>query len=102
MGNVGQDDGSIVCWGMNYDLDPPPESGRFVSISSGYLHTCGLRDDGSVFCWGDDRMGQSSPPEDERFTSINSGGLQTCGLRSDGVIVCWGDNEFGQSSPPLR
>ena len=36
--------------------------GEFQSVSSGELHTCGLRVDGSVDCWGDDEYGQSSPP----------------------------------------
>ena len=36
-----------------------PDSDRFVSISSGYEHTCGLRSDGSVACWG--RIDQPPP-----------------------------------------
>ena len=43
-----------------------PSVERFVSISSGGDHTCGLRNDGSVFCWGANI--RRTLPENERFT----------------------------------
>ena len=59
----------------------------FVAVSSGWLHTCGLRADGTVACRG----GQiGDPPRDTLFNSISSRSHYSCGLREDGVSVCWG------------
>ena len=58
------DDGRVSCLFYNEERpeqDNPPE-GRFLSISSSYEHTCGLREDGIIVCWGDNRHGQSRPP----------------------------------------
>ena len=58
------DDGRVSCLFYNEERpehDNPPE-GRFLSISSSYVHTCGLREDGIIVCWGDNRDGQSRPP----------------------------------------
>ena len=52
-------------------------------LSSGGLHTCGLRGDGTPVCWGSDYYGQASPPSGERLEMISSGGWHTCGLRSE-------------------
>ena len=49
-----------------------------MSVSSGYLHTCGLKTDGSVACWGDDSEGQSTPP-DGSFVSVSAGWDHSCG-----------------------
>ncbi|MBV9798327.1 MAG: hypothetical protein JO039_09805, partial [Solirubrobacterales bacterium] len=51
-------DGSVVCWGLGVsgESNPPPE--RFISVSAGFTHTCGVRTDHIVACWGDDRNGQ--------------------------------------------
>ena len=63
----------------------------FMFISSGLLHTCGLREDGTSVCWwvaGEGfgfGSGSPSPPEEERFVSISSGLSHTCGLREDGT-----------------
>ena len=117
-----RDDGAAVCWGAgttrNTDYlserygeihlgqaDPPPDE-RFVTLSSGGYHTCGLRDDGTAVCWGaegnevENELGQSSPPPDERFVALSSGSYHTCGLREDGTAACWGDDDFGKSTPP--
>ena len=63
---------------------------RFQSISSGPLHTCGLKTDGSVVCWGSNELGQLDPPESQSFGSISSGNAHTCALEIDGTAVCWG------------
>ena len=128
-------DGSAVCW-RNFFREPtpserayflwevlneyeitPPEGEKFTSISTGHVHTCGLRIDGVAVCWWHvdlerllsdqpiysqvfDYVGQAVPPEGEPFTAISSGALQTCALRSDGSVACWGSNERGQIAPP--
>ena len=40
-----------------------------MSISTGELHTCGLRLDASPVCWGWNAEGQASAPLNERFAS---------------------------------
>ena len=88
------------CSGQPTEQPTPTE--RFAAISSGTLHTCGLREDGSAVCWGNNAYGEASPPEGETFTAISSGSSHSCGLREDGSAVCWGYNRHGQSSPPER
>ena len=39
----------------------PPER-KFVSVSAGGEHTCGVGADRDVACWGWDEYGQASPP----------------------------------------
>src|SRR6185369_3347091 len=66
------EDGQAYCWGSNYMgklgrgvplptpyPDPEPVTGgiRFVQISAGATHTCGLTADGELYCWGDNRYG---------------------------------------------
>ena len=52
-----------VCWGDNrYEQASPPKGERFVAVSGGSLHSCGIREDGTVVCWGYDNYGQVSPP----------------------------------------
>ena len=74
-------------------------TGRFILLSAGSRHTCGLRDISVVQCWGDDTHGQSSAPAGT-FLSISARGSLTCGLRYTGAVECWGRNEFGQANPP--
>lgn len=75
---------------------------RFIAVSAGDFHTCGLRDDGSVQCWGNYSADQINAPEG-RFSAISVGGVgfppgvrtniifaAICGLRDSGVIQCWG------------
>ena len=77
-----------------------PPDGRFIAISAGCAHNCGVATDGSVFCWGQDLRGESSPSEGE-FVSVSVGFQHhTCGLRTDGTVACWGDDESGQATPP--
>ena len=63
---------------------------KFISVSRGPSHTCGVREDGSVACWGDDRFGRATPPAGE-FASVSAGREHTCGLRTDGTAECWGN-----------
>ena len=98
---------------------------KFVSVSAGRYHTCGLRVDGSVACWGRDEYGQATPPEAPgatveigatagvgvvgdvgvqvtkgEFASASAGWDHTCGVRVDGYVACWGFNADGKATPP--
>jgi alpha-tubulin suppressor-like RCC1 family protein len=67
--------GVAYCWGSNgygqlgngtsvFNLNPSPApvpvSGglTFASVSTGYLHTCGVTTQGAAYCWGDNSEGE--------------------------------------------
>ena len=60
-----------------------------TGISSGSVHSCGLRSDGTVVCWGRDWEGQSSEPKGE-FAAVGAYRHYSCGARKHGGIECWG------------
>ena len=62
--------GELHCWGgVDRDgerLGDVP-SGRFLDVSAGSQHACGVRDDGAVVCWGADHAGDTAVPEGLRL-----------------------------------
>ena len=92
-------DGSVFCWGSNFDGQSTPPDGEFSSVSAGTAFTCAVKNDESLACWGSDLFGQLTTPVGE-FSSVSSGWKHACGLRKGGSAVCWGGNEAGQASPP--
>ncbi|MCB0362785.1 MAG: hypothetical protein KDD35_08685, partial [Bdellovibrionales bacterium] len=126
--------GKAYCWGgdqngqlgENSDGDNLPEnipvqvdnsalgSGvRFVSLTAGESHACGLSSEGKAYCWGKgfyEQLGNgnfvdqniptpvdlSNLPAGSRFVEIHAGGEFTCGLASDGKAYCWGRDNHGQ------
>ncbi len=74
----------------------------YQQITSGGLHTCGLRPDGSVRCWGDDEKSQLTPPAGVLFKKISAGGWHTCGITDQDNLRCWGGRLAGggQANPP--
>jgi alpha-tubulin suppressor-like RCC1 family protein len=93
-------DGSVDCWGINFDGESTPPSGSFIQISAGSSHNCGIRTDGSVACWGRNNFyGQSTPPSGS-FTQLSVGSLHSCGIHTNGTVECWGYNKYGASTPP--
>ena len=113
--------GAAYCWGYNDDGQlgdgtttssnangPQPVIGglRFVSISAGDGHTCGLTARRVAYCWGENSDGQlgdgTTTDSDENgpqpviggltFTRIIAADDYTCGLTSRGEAYCWGDN----------
>ncbi|MBU1240744.1 DUF4215 domain-containing protein, partial [Myxococcota bacterium] len=80
---------------------------QFVSLKTGYHHTCGLDLSGTAYCWGNNYSGQlgdgtttnkSVPTQVVGGVSFESLflGNSTCGLTSTGVAYCWGSNPDGQ------
>ncbi len=85
----------VVCAGTPPALKPAQaktdENWIFPeTISTGSIHTCGVKSDGTLICWGDGG-GASTPPEGT-FTQVSAGFYYNCGLKSDGTLACWGEN----------
>ena len=70
-----------------------PPDGRFISVSAGWDHSCGVMAGGSMACWGDNNNTKSLE-RDGHFTDLRAGGGYTCGLRQDGTVVCWRNNDI--------
>lgn len=83
---------------------------RFVSLSAGAEHTCGVTDAGGVMCWGNNDQAQlgdgtttmrmqSTPvvglPSPVR--EVVAGVALTCARASSGAAWCWGQNGGGQA-----
>ena len=64
-----RDNGAVECWGSNeneygsFAGQATPPEGTFLSVSAGYLHTCGVEASGAVVCWGSHGHGQATPPD---------------------------------------
>src|SRR5579859_5160753 len=72
---------------------------RFLQVSAGYVHVCGIETTHRVVCWGDKQYGKSHPPAG-LFLQVSAGGNHTCALRTNRAVVCWGSNSNGQARPP--
>ncbi len=114
--------GVAYCWGNNSEgqigngryagtRSTPAQAAlglRFVDITVGWLHTCGLRKDGSVYCWGTNehfqlgwsglaRAAVAAPQLDlPQVISIAAGQYHTCAILADSTSSCWGGNFDGQ------
>jgi alpha-tubulin suppressor-like RCC1 family protein len=82
---------------------------RWISLSSGHRHTCGVRIDGTAWCWGwagygelgnAKNVGKETVPVQvghaHNWASVTSGTFHTCGVRTDASAWCWGYNADGQ------
>ena len=72
---------------------------KFLQVSAGEYHACGVKTDNTVLCWGDSELGATSAPGGA-FLQVSAGSLYTCGVKTDRTITCWGNNKNGQASPP--
>jgi alpha-tubulin suppressor-like RCC1 family protein len=123
--------GNTFCWGNNtygqlgdntgiakqrptaVDMSNLGAGETFVSVSLGYLYSCGNTSLGKTFCWGinshgnlgDNTVIHKSLPTavdttnlsaGETFVSISAGSNHTCGITSIGNTFCWGRNNSGQ------
>ena len=116
--------GAAYCWGENtygaigdsttQDRTTPtlvhaPVGVSFVTITTGYEHTCALAASGVTYCWGHNEFGEVgdgsgsgqltpvpvAPPPGVSFAAINAGGYHTCGITASGNVYCWGAESFG-------
>src|SRR3989339_823746 len=119
-------DSRVLCWGSgdygqlgdgsnatHNTLNPniTTDSSIYTSISTGTMHTCGIRsNDSRVMCWGQGTSGQlgdgqtivSKPnpnvtTDSSAYISINTGEYHTCGIRAnDSRVMCWGRGLEGE------
>ena len=81
---------------------------RFVHLTAGDTHTCGLTREGVAYCWGWNGRGELGDGTTETravptpvATSVRFRALvaahyaATCGLALDGRAYCWGTNNRG-------
>lgn len=100
--------GDPYCWGSNHQGEigdgtksigltvPTRVSGavKFVKLSAGVGHTCGLTQDGLAYCWGN-LSGKSDvlPTRVQnvpKLRDISSRDLMVCGISDSGDAWCWG------------
>jgi alpha-tubulin suppressor-like RCC1 family protein len=119
------------CWGRNeygqlgagiaadFSLSPVEvaDNLRFISISPGQFHTCGVTTSGAAYCWGadsDGALGYGQSPTTlctggtrcsrsplavvggVSFTSVSAANFNSCGVTTLGGAYCWGNNDLGQ------
>lgn len=100
-------------------LAAQPGPARFVQVSAGQSHSCGLTDQGAAYCWGGDILGAAGDgdpdpfaqlravavamPPGVRFTRITTGTSQSCALATGGQAYCWGADTRGEvgDGPPM-
>lgn len=107
-------EGQAWCWGYDGDGQlgtlrgrapayaplPIGTDERFIDISSGARHTCGLNLEGALFCWGRAEWGTTGLPEpigtETGFLQVASTFEHACALRANGEVACWGQGTLGQ------
>ena len=85
-------DGSVFCEGTHHSQRSQPPSTKFVQISGGRNHACGLTETSDIECWGSGVAGapgeRLSAPEG-KFAAVSIGWRNSCALRPDGRASCW-------------
>lgn len=96
---------------VGQDAPPPVDSTarpRFVSVSAGGAHVCGLTAQGAAYCWGRNDAGQLGDSThtdapvpvavrgDIVFRQISAGDRHTCAVSTYDEPYCWGANDHGQ------
>ena len=114
-------DSSTYCWGSGFygqlgngssgaaavSTVPVLVSGghRFIQVTVGNDHACGLVNGGTAYCWGRGIFGalgtgdttSSAVPVavtgGHAFAKISAGIDHTCGITTAGALYCWGHND---------
>jgi alpha-tubulin suppressor-like RCC1 family protein len=75
---------------------------RWIAVSAGTSHSCGITIDHKAFCWGSGFLGNGSVAgstipapvlSDLAFGALVARDSFTCGLTLDGTGYCWGENQ---------
>jgi len=81
---------------------------RWIAVSAGVRHSCGLTIGNDAYCWGSGLMGvgpfSAVKPKhvlgESKFRSVSAGGSAlaafSCGIVLDGRAFCWGTNSNGE------
>ena len=121
---------TVKCWGdnrnrqvdsttMQFRETPATSQTGLSSISSGELHTCGIKSGGDVTCWGSNASHQLSGSggngtitvdhtttlTGEPFVQVGAGSTSTCAVTSPGQdLYCWGTMlpTFGNGTTPMK
>jgi len=80
----------------------------WLSVSSGFIHTCGITTNHSLYCWGgntygglgvgDDLNPRYIPQQvgtDTNWAKVTIGDYHTCAIKTTGALYCWGYNYEG-------
>ena len=101
-------DGSAFCddeYQEHYTQRSQPPPTKFVQISGGWFHTCGVTETSHIECWGSGVPGAQgqrlSAPEGE-FAAVSIGWRNTCALSIDGYANCWQQPDTQPLHPPDR
>jgi alpha-tubulin suppressor-like RCC1 family protein len=115
-------DNRVYCWGYNFfgqlgdgtitDRSKPVRVAgglRFVHVSAGTSHTCGVTPSNLAYCWGagsTGALGDGTTAETRRKPVRVAGGLHfrqvvaanhhSCGVTTENRVYCWGSNLFGE------
>ena len=119
-------DGRAYCWGNGGDgrlgvlgsdpggADVPTAISsdlRFVTVASGWAHSCAITTDGALYCWGTAGPAGEMPTAIEttrRWLAISVGRDYSCGITVDrsgadglgeGELWCWGSRDGANGRP---
>ena len=93
-------DARVGRWLRSTEITIAPPAPRYIAVSAGGYHTCGLRESGEIECWRWYDEGQTEAPAG-RFTAVSAGDGHTCAIReSDSEIECWRWYDGGQTEAP--
>lgn len=119
----------VYCWGDNrwgelgaasgttfqpQQVVPPAPASSFLTMATGYYHSCAVANTGRLYCWGSNTSGQlgvqlpvgidntplpqlvTLPMGVTSFSAVATSKYHTCAVSNNGRVYCWGDNTYGQ------